>query len=136
MMARARYGAGSIRQRRDNLWEARYQQGGRQHSLYGRTREDAEAKLARRLEEIGASATDRTATLEDWAALARRRERQRAPRGVAVLYQRVALVQLAGVVDDVLALPALPAGLRDDLELTLAAARTALSETREEVQTA
>jgi hypothetical protein len=133
-MARARYGEGSIRQRRDNLWEARYQHHGRQRSLYGRTRADAEAKLARRLEELGARSTERT--FEDWAALARRRERQRAPRGMAALYQRVALVQLAAVVDDVLALPALPAGLREDLQMTLAAARSALAEPGEEVQTA
>jgi hypothetical protein len=44
---------GSIRQRKADLWEGRYRQDGRQHSVYGKTMREAQDKLRAALRDAG-----------------------------------------------------------------------------------
>ena len=120
-------GAGSLRQRGPWHWEVRYRDAeGVRRYRSAPTEAEARVLLAAHVEQVQRD----VATLADWTDLAApRRARSRDPRLAAAIYQATALRQLVNVVDDVLALPTLPAGLRDDLALTLAAARTALAAT-------
>jgi hypothetical protein len=122
-------GTGSIRPK-GNGWEGRYTDPtGQPRSVYASTREACEARLAEHI----AVATGEAPTLTEWAGL----KGPRAARPtVATRYQAIALRQLAAVAADVLALPTLPARLRDDLAMTVAAARSALADTGEEAQPA
>ena len=127
---RAAAGAGTVRQRGPRDWAARYRDAeGVRHSLHAPTEAEARDRLAAHTAQVRRDAV----SLAEWVEpAAPKRSRAKDPRLAAAIYQAVALHQLAAVVDDVLALPTRPAHLRDDLALTLAAARTALAATGSE----
>lgn len=66
---RAANGAGTVRERKDGTWEARYTGAdGRQHSIYAKTRPEAKAKLKKKMAELtlGLWVEPSTVTVEAW----------------------------------------------------------------------